>query len=471
MDRKILIIICAVVIVVAAGATYALSGNNDSNNGRDDGKDKDPYDYSDVTVDMDKINANVTNRLVIYGNANNDDNLDEDDLTFLKYVVAHSWDKEKFPFCDVNNDGKVDKDDVLYLEKILAKKETVNLYYNDTWNTVSYAHWPDTVTGNIGTMYWEQASAAVVLGVWDRVTATGSGSLSEQTNPGWDKLYSYGKGYNADVETVLASALESNGNVKSLIAYMQSDGTAKDIYKAAVGSKSSMSVLVPSASDYVSYILTLGVLLGAEDRAHSYASTTDSNINYMKEQLKGYNESNSPSIMVIMLKSGYSTSQVHVLGPATAPTSANGAYKYMAMLPSKILLPDESVRVSFYTEVTAEWVQQQNPDYIYLVMPSTIDGVSAAKMTKEEYQAAGNKVAAEIFGGTQAYANGNIIFSANGLMNSFAGGFACLKAWSMIYDEIDSAKADAMFDSWYEGGWVYYQEDDKPNYLLYRIQN
>lgn len=82
MDTKIIAIFAAAIVIAASGtAAFVLLGDKD-----DDLKQKD-----------------VTGRLVIYGNANNDDYLDNDDVSFLQNLIdGATWNKEKYPFADTN---------------------------------------------------------------------------------------------------------------------------------------------------------------------------------------------------------------------------------------------------------------------------------------------------------------------------------------------------------------------------------
>ena len=450
LNNKHIVAIVLVAILVIAGAAVMTVD-------KDNGDDK-------------KESTASTSRVPIFGNVNNDDYLDSKDLTALKSLVKDIenggvWDTAAYPYADVNHDGAVNSKDISYLENIINKGTSTKLYYMSTWGTVVSCNYPDTTIGNIGTMYWEQASLTVLLGLWDsRVTACGSRSLSDSTNPGWSNLYSYdsngGKGYNASVETVLASAT-NDAKVVSLVAYMQGDGTAKDIYNAAVSSKSTLNVLVPSNADDLSYVLTMGILLGAEEKAEKYVSTVDANINYVKDKTSKYTTETAPTVMVCMIKGSTTTNDILVLGPS-ASGSANGLYKYMLKTPSKVILPD--VQTSFYTQVTADWIVQQNPDYILFCS----SGAWNSKADDATMQASAESIAKKYFGGTDAYKNGHIICTANGTMNSFLGGFAFLELVQSIYPEIDSSYAEKMYASYFKSGdgWVNYDLADNPGYKI-----
>ncbi|PWR69671.1 ABC transporter substrate-binding protein [Methanospirillum stamsii] len=60
--------------------------------------------------------------LSVYGNANMDDIIDEEDITYLKGIISGV--KEKTQFADANYDGIVNEDDISRIESIIAGDET-----------------------------------------------------------------------------------------------------------------------------------------------------------------------------------------------------------------------------------------------------------------------------------------------------------------------------------------------------------
>ena len=84
MNNKLVAIIVVAILVVAGGAIAVIYSNNS-------GTDNKPSVASDI-------------RLVVYGNANGDDYLDNNDLTYLQNVLDGKNEENKF--CDTNCDGK-----------------------------------------------------------------------------------------------------------------------------------------------------------------------------------------------------------------------------------------------------------------------------------------------------------------------------------------------------------------------------
>ena len=106
MNSKILVAII-LAVVIASGAAVAVTQMGKSDKGyetdRDDG------------------------RLMIYGNANMDDYLDNGDIEYLEKIVDGK--EEKTKYADANQDGVIDKSDIDMVKNMIGKKE-MQIYYN-----------------------------------------------------------------------------------------------------------------------------------------------------------------------------------------------------------------------------------------------------------------------------------------------------------------------------------------------------
>ena len=98
MNKKLFAVIAVVIVVVAAVAIAMAMGGSEKKSEALTG----------------------SGRLLVYGNADNNDYLDDKDVeTIQKIVDDGKWDKEEYPLADANHDGAVTKDDVYYLKKLL----------------------------------------------------------------------------------------------------------------------------------------------------------------------------------------------------------------------------------------------------------------------------------------------------------------------------------------------------------------
>lgn len=445
MDKKIAAIAVAVIIIVAGVA--AVFAVNNGNGKSDDNK-------GDSGVGEKTVIGNLT----VLGNADNDDDLDEDDVALIRQIAeSGSWDKDKYPLADANNDGKIDLNDVTYLENLLKRTDATPtlMYYFNTWGEVASVHFP--ITGNIGTMYWEQADLAILLGLWERVKAVGSGSLTDVKNPGWQSLYSYGKGYNAEPEVVAKSYDEAG--VTAVIAYIQSDGTAKDIDAYLKGTNSKIDLLcLPTSMN--GRIVTGGVLFCAEERSEKYMAYYNEVMEYVDQKIGG--KTNAPSCVTIMVKSNSSTSDLRFLNMSTNGES-NGLYTYMNSSPATVYIVEPTSSYATHTDI--EWLNGKNPDWILFCS----SGAWNSGNDEAQNQAQFEQECKDLFSSTNAFKNKQIVATANGTMNSFFGCFAYAKLLSFMFDEIENSFADKMIDVFFEEGFAYYTLDSMPSYKFYTM--
>lgn len=115
MDRKIIIAIVIAAVATAAAAFLVFGGGNDDGN-HTDGVLTDHY---------------PTN-LMVFGNANLDDYLDQKDVEFIENLLnAGEPDYSTYFMADADGNGRIDSDDIAYLEKMLAGE----------WDEIRYVHY------------------------------------------------------------------------------------------------------------------------------------------------------------------------------------------------------------------------------------------------------------------------------------------------------------------------------------------
>lgn len=92
--KNIALIVIVVVVVAAIGvAAFTLLGDDDQG-------------YR---------SSNEDGRLMIYGNANNDDYLDEEDVAYIERIIA--GEAEETLYADANNDGRIDQADIDFVNR------------------------------------------------------------------------------------------------------------------------------------------------------------------------------------------------------------------------------------------------------------------------------------------------------------------------------------------------------------------
>lgn len=433
IDKKIIAVSLVIVIAVAACGVYFLLQD-------DDGADA----------------VKVTGRLVVYGNANNDDYIDANDVHMIERILSgeEEWDPVENPFADTDNDGAITLNDVDLLKKMI-NKESCTVYYSDRWGDVLPVSYP--ITGSIGTMYWQQAELSVMFGLWDRVTACGSGSLNEVSYPGWTSKIPYGLGYDVDPEVVISSG------VRTLICYTQTDNTVAEIKELVKSTGYELNILAVNQDDLPRCIATYGFLLGCEDKAKEWLATEDYVKEYLEEKLGDVKKEDQPSIVLVMLYGTATTESIRVLGISDTG-SANNLYKSFMKVPNANIIRADLSLPSYGTYVSSEWFLQEDPDYIVFVAST---GFPSTFVESELLEYADAKCQ-EVWGKTNAYKNGNVIMTSNGMMGSFPTNHALLAVLSQIYDEIDADMATELYNSYFEE-FALFTPEQRPQYKVHRI--
>ena len=109
MNSKILItgLVVAILVVAGGSAAYMLANNS-----------KSPIPEVEATVE-------------IYGNANNDAFIDNDDVELLRDIAKSGyWDSSKYPFADADLDGFITDKDADIAQKIV-NGEACTVYYKN----------------------------------------------------------------------------------------------------------------------------------------------------------------------------------------------------------------------------------------------------------------------------------------------------------------------------------------------------
>ncbi len=371
MNTKILAIV-AVVVVVAAGAGIAVVAHN--NNDKDDSS------------------STPTGRLLVYGNANNDDYLDKADLNMIKDIVSGTaWNKKANPLADVNCDKKVDQADVDALDKLLDGKEE-KMYYIDAQGKDLYVNYP--ITGTIAANYVYGYMVCQTLGIYDRITAakTDMVTLDETRYPGCSKFTQVGEHDVLETEKVIASGVSciigiaTNGMYEAMRGVP--DRTIEVINLSFAGTST-------TGATPISSVLTAGVLLGCADKARAYAEYYDKTMEKINDAIAGI----SKDTMIVSFNPKNNEKA------SIDTTGTNGKTFGDAWTLSQLPLRDVAVGTSAsgYTSMTMEQVIAYDTDYIFLVMSTGL----STNSTVAECQANFDTIV-EYYKGTRAYADKHI---------------------------------------------------------------
>ena len=151
--------VIAIAVAAVIGGAYVLtSGHNDN--------------ASDSPKALTELPSTYA-RLNVLGNVDGDDDIDNDDLTYLQAVIDKS--KEVNFYCDVNHDGSVNDSDVTALNKLISKEKTT-VYFIDAKDKVSSASVP---INNLMVGFRRTTEMVAALGCTNQIVALTNGGLNQ----------------------------------------------------------------------------------------------------------------------------------------------------------------------------------------------------------------------------------------------------------------------------------------------------
>lgn len=124
VEKRACAVIVIAVVILSTAVYMSLSGED---------HEKGNKDYlADALRAMYENDSDYPARLLILGNADLDDDLDEDDLEIVNHIASlSSYDYVDNFMCDANYDGVIDDGDVERLEQMIAKDSNGLYTYND----------------------------------------------------------------------------------------------------------------------------------------------------------------------------------------------------------------------------------------------------------------------------------------------------------------------------------------------------
>ena len=405
MDKKMTYIVIAVVaIVVVAAAAVALMGSQGgSNNGK----------YSSFNV--------VSTKNLVFGNANNDNYLNNDDVTFIQDIVDKktTWDNLAYPLADTNADGIITADDVTLLKKFL-NGEKATMYYMDYYKDISSVKYP--VSGPIS-VDWDTAyDWAVILGVLDQVKGTRTAAsnfanYNDTLYPGLkDRIVSIrDDSGNMDVEKMYAIGTklvigDPNNVTDKVVEGMLKVDPECNILK--LPTNRSMNDI-----DYCHSIITLGTMMNRQDAIKDYVKFVED----VEGEIRNSIVNSGAATKTLIL--AYNPSNPNNLSIEALSTHLMQYTDVVNVLKLPFTMPVDRIdRVNggWLTGLEIEWFIDKNPDVIYI----DTYGLVNKNYTKEEYQAIiDTKVG--YFTNTNAYKN-NMVFTCAYEVLGGVPGIACL---------------------------------------------
>ena len=219
----------------------------------------------------------TSGRLMVFGNANNDDYIDEEDIETLERIIAGELDAEDHPFADANQDGVIDEEDIEMVQRMIDR-EPMEIYYLNARGEVKSINYP---VGNITVVGTGVMAAVMSIGADDRVAARSDARS-------YDEILMDGL---LDVPLISDSLFRADpelvSNIDDVCAIVTQHTPAyvpnEDIFETA-----GISVIRIAATDgleTIGGIITLGYLMGFEEEANEFARFCDEIISYIDERV------------------------------------------------------------------------------------------------------------------------------------------------------------------------------------------
>ena len=407
MNTKALAIM-AVAIIVVAGCGLAFASI---------GKDDDGY------------KSKATGRLMVYGNADNNDYLDNDDVEFIRDIADGKtvWNKDKNPFADANSDGVVDATDVAYAENLVKGKdaEPTRIFYknpNDVAVSVSFPY----KGAKIAAVSSHGLMLASTLGIYDKIVAVDQ----KDATKGNQNLFPGVRGFTniGSPDTDTPGAVENiyNEGVKLVMGNVWSSSFSSVLESRGIDYLDiNLHGVRSNGSTPLDGVITAGVILGCTEKSESFAQFYDEIQDYIKEK--------TSSIGTKTFVMPYSTTNPNTthIDTSNADGSGFGDVYTVSQLPLVDLFGHGKL-VPHNAEVEInDKVGGMDPDYIIL-------SYSFGDVTVEEGQKLFNEKV-QYFKYTRAYKEGHIFGINYGTYGTYLGlgGLPLLAAyiWPDLVDE------------------------------------
>lgn len=374
-----IVAVVIVAIVLIAGTLVVLKN--------DDKKDDNTFD--------------TTSRLLVYGNANNDNYLDKQDIELVEKIIAEDipWSKT-YPYADANHDGFVNQKDVDTIKSFI-NGESGTMYYTDWNGNASSVPYP--LTGKIAALYDSTIWICQILGVSDDIslmfrTDSWLQALSADMFPEKSNIKAYGGYDNIEAESVAASDVsiilgDPWAYTDTLISELEGY-PGKDMTVVKLPENREVNGLNWSNS-----VVSLGVMMNKQDKTKEYIEYIENVESKINSKIQDFSESEkNMTFIIVYVEPGMTDTYVDIYGTGSTQF---GDICTIDNLPFSCAMG--SVGPSGYVQTTVEEIIALDADVIFL----STWGPFSNGYTEEQYKALVSEEA-EKFKTTNAYKNGNI---------------------------------------------------------------
>jgi iron complex transport system substrate-binding protein len=288
--------------------------------------------------------------LFIYGNANGDMNIDQQDIDLIEQIAAGKT--ASTDLADANQDGKVDSKDVDQVKAIIAGTAT-EMYVKDALGHPVKVNTPADRIVSLDRMIAENAQ---VIGVGSKIVGIDKNTENRGIIlPEISKVKNVGAADEPDMEAIV-------GLKPGLVLNNQ-------FFDEKLMEKMKAAGLTPLAMTYhgdiqnsLGYSKMLGYLTGSPDSANEYVSWMSDNLGKIHDKLAGLSESERAKVVYLYPKKAGALGS----GGSNCPTIKTLEFLGANTLTDASTGGTKKDPVGGYFEIDPEDVIAKNPDYIVM---------------------------------------------------------------------------------------------------------
>ena len=397
-----------------------------------------------------KIIPEVEATVEIYGNANNDAYINSDDVDLLNSIAESGyWDSSKYPFADADLDGFITKKDAEIAQKIIDGSECT-VYYKNYFGESQPLSYP--MKGlPIGLTYWQQAEMMAALGLWDLV------KVGPHNYEAWYDhiypldnitLYTAKNSHNSGV-TDDASEKFASSKVKVIVATpTEANRTALQKF---VDKGVNVIYLWYTGDWSIPTMMTLGILLGATEKAQEYYDFANDVINTINDRLDGHTRKTA-----LVCSNGVSLGADAVHTTFSIHSNPHEGNYYFTNLVANAYTNSSSLTEFGASSRTMEWLLLHDQEFDYLGVWVNQSGFangaeySGKMITQDDYNKRfDDKV--DGYSQTTAYKNGNMFAMPYDMLGGISGyGLVLTIAFVMYPDLFTLDEAQDKLQEWFD---------------------
>lgn len=325
------------------------------------------------------VSTAIDVRLDVFGNANMDDTIDENDIDYVKAIINGS--APSTILADANYDQMIDEKDIDQIDLIIRGEEK-SLTFLDLFGEAETINKPIEHVASLGHI---GAQLLRLIGAEDKLLPV-VGSSKSKYPKFWGDLSTYhaaGIPPDVDYEYLISLNPDAVQTTLEMNNYISDEGRAqKKEYQDKLPGIPLISLNAREPENISRSILIFGYLFDRKEEAREFASWHDGVYDKLKNITDQIPEEDKPKVLFNSHKAGY------------AYTAGGSRYGQAVRLAGGRNLIDDVVKSDspLYgrtnVEVEPEWVIKSNPSYIissYLDPNSTAgfetDDISGAQMT------------------------------------------------------------------------------------------